>query len=377
MRDAVQLAIWEWVGLLLAAVMLINTLVFNGFIPGLMSSTNQANIDMVPRLVLVSFYAFAYLIHFVYVWVCFFRLYTFVMLHACWAIVFEKGFAVPDNSIDCLQWLQGKSHKLTFRTLDVNVLGTTRLLKTYKNYVDDDNQTIERVYSSNLRDYQVSREVPRVESVNSATERDEKQSSIILDLCREQEACIANLEKVTGSALERIVANITIMLGICLAVGFSSWTRAQLGEAKDVQLGSYALLLSVGTGVGALLTSASSLNSMGDTARQILKIAEIIFGLQCHPESSLIRPQSNPSVGFTVVNGADSLQYRQINPGHVLRAMSAQHWLLSATFGPAYALLPSANLNAHDYHEMNFKVGGNMFKLDQRKGTIYRLQEAA
>ncbi|KAI0197454.1 hypothetical protein EV127DRAFT_466037 [Xylaria flabelliformis] len=111
-------------------------------------------------------------------------------------------------------------------------------------------------------------------------------------------------EKSAEAALERTLANIAILLGICLSTGLSPWTSIKSTDATSTQLGSYALLLSVSAGVLALTTSLSHFSTVTDSARILLKLKEKMISatMDEHLKVGNVRAQNldeAPTVGFS------------------------------------------------------------------------------
>ncbi|KAI0547617.1 hypothetical protein F4679DRAFT_597462 [Xylaria curta] len=82
------------------------------------------------------------------------------------------------------------------------------------------------------------------------------------------------LDKSAETTLERVQANIAIIVGICLSTGLAPWTSIKSTDATSAQLGSYALLLSVSTEILALTRSFSYFSTATGSARMLLKLKE-------------------------------------------------------------------------------------------------------
>ena len=89
-----------------------------------------------------------------------------------------------------------------------------------------------------------------------------------------REAEIKAYEKATDSALEKAFANVAFLLGICLATALAPWTSTQTIDATGAQLGSYALFLSISTGLLALVSSISQLTNATESAKTLLLLQE-------------------------------------------------------------------------------------------------------
>ncbi|KAK6083087.1 hypothetical protein SCUP234_03915 [Seiridium cupressi] len=68
---------------------------------------------------------------------------------------------------------------------------------------------------------------------------------------------VKGFEKTAEASLDRTLASVAVILGVCLAPGLVSWTSVKTTDATNTQLGSYALLLAMSTGLLALVSSAN------------------------------------------------------------------------------------------------------------------------
>jgi hypothetical protein len=287
-RNVVQLAIWEWVSMWLMAIAVVNTVVYNGFI------TDESRPDRVPRLVLILIYAAAFLLHFIYTWACFFRIYTYLVLDGCWMMLANAQFAAATRRTN-----------FTKMTLyESSILGPTRLLETYEKFKDRDLKFIAK----------------------KAKEGNQAPKSIYST----QETEIKNFESATEAALERISSNATVILGIAVVTGFSTWTQVQLNDATSAQLGSLALLTTTVSGAGAMLSSVLHLSRMKNSSWRFLNMMESIISGQDRLNGD------KPYLGFTREN-----IYRSVTLLDFWNIMSIYQipWVL--IFGPAYVLLVS------------------------------------
>jgi hypothetical protein len=161
---------------------------------------------------------------------------------------------------------------------------------------------------------------------------------------------IGVLEKATESALERVTANVLVVFGICLATGLSPWTSTLLNDATSTQLGSYAMLLSISSGLAALLTSSSHLNNMSTAAAKVVELTEAVllwtaggfdedFGRRLYPYS------------FT---------RHAITLLALWRAMGLAQRIMALLFGPILVLLKKSR-EAPNFLSLEIKLGGNVF----------------
>jgi hypothetical protein len=358
MRNVIQLVIWEWVSLWLVVIMIFNTMLYNGVIGG-SSPTN----DRYPRLALISIYSLLYMFHFSATWYVFLRVFTLVTLQASWAVCFRLPFAlgsvlpvVGDYSgrDDDGRDLRKAESKLTFDRFDIEVLGEVAISERYENaYAIDEHQ----VYLPRTDFLKHPRYVEQIETFAAmvGTNRIFRKMDKIPDdakvdnnLKSMQEAEVKAFEKVTEVALERVVFNMAIIMSICITTGFAVWTRSPLNDTTSTQIGSYALLASTGTAFAAIISSASQLSSMLNSAKEILRLTEVaLHKLVSHDESKKFYSYQQPLFGFAgEVAGRDRFSGKSVVLGTVWRTnKSFYQKLLSIVFGPAIGLLP----NHRDY----------------------------
>ncbi|KAH0443924.1 hypothetical protein CcaCcLH18_00750 [Colletotrichum camelliae] len=112
-----------------------------------------------------------------------------------------------------------------------------------------------------------------------------------------------------------MLANIAILLGICLATGLASWTSAVNNDSTSSQLGSYALLLSISTGLLALISVHSQLTNATESARTLLLLHEkTIDAVTMGEDDSVMRTfslEDMPSFGFSEGIAAEGIPQKQ------------------------------------------------------------------
>jgi hypothetical protein len=348
MKNVIQLGIWEWISFWLVLIMLFNTLLFNGII-GNSSPTK----DRYPRLALVLIYLFLYSIHFVSTWYFVLKVYTLVILQASWAVVFRLPFALAANFDAAFPWMRQNDFKdelkVTFDRFDIDVLGSVAISERYGNVYT--NGELE-VYTPKLRYLSSSDYIEKIETFAAKVKarrifcRMEKvpDEAQLDKLQAMQDAEAEAFEKATESALERVIVNTGVVLSICIATTFATWTQIRLPDATSRQIGSFALLASLSTAVTSLFASASQLNGMLNSAKEILRLTEVAIS-----QLTTVRPNrtffshQQPLFGFAKqVKKPHRYPRQSISLGTVWGVNPSFYvMVLSIFFGPLVALLPS------------------------------------
>ncbi|KAI0407344.1 hypothetical protein F4802DRAFT_18244 [Xylaria palmicola] len=261
MKLIVQASIWEWVALWLAAVALVNTLTYNGF------ATGDNTPDMALRLFVVSVYAIAVFGHMIYVMKTnIFPTLSCFVFQTTWGLL-TRHFAVKSGYF---------SHALYFEGV---VMGQTKVkghlermaVKRGVKVVAVDRELPPRVISTFL---DCGNPIPADQLYK---DMGAMESTLEENLKPILESEIKVLEKAAEATLERTMANVAILLGICLVTGLSPWTSTKSTDATSAQLGSYALLISASTGILALTSSLSHFSTTADSARRLLKLNELVL----------------------------------------------------------------------------------------------------
>jgi hypothetical protein len=356
MRNVIQLVVWEWVSLWLVVIMISNTLLYNGIIGG-GSPTN----DRYPRLALISIYSLSYMFHFVATWYVFLRVFTLITLQASWAVCFRLPFALGgDFPAAAREFIRSGNHErvlrkaeseLTFHRFDIEVLGKVAISERYENiYTIDGHKEVYlprpdffkypgyveqlKTFAAKVRSNRVFR---RIDNIPDEARVDNNLNSL-------QEAEVKAFEKATEVALERVVFNMAVQMGICFTTAFAVWTRSPLNDATSTQIGSYALLASTGTAFAAILSSASQLSSMLNSAKEILRLTELaLHKLITRNQSKTFSSYQMQRFGFAEeVDILNQFSAKSASLGTVWRANKAiYHVLLGVVFGPAVGLLPN------------------------------------
>ena len=155
----------------------------------------------------------------------------------------------------------------------------------------------------------------------------------------QREAEIKAYEKAADSALEKILANIVVLLGICLATALAPWTSFRTTNATAAQIGSYALLLSISTGLLALVSSITQLTNATASAKTILLLQEQTIELNLRYRTIEEIPRdllAEPSFGFST---GIAKEFR-LTLFSLWRLMGFRNQLSALLFGPALLLIP-------------------------------------
>lgn len=267
MKNLVQIAIWSHVSFWLVLAMLINTLVYNGFL------TNDRTSDSGLCLVLVGAYAVANGLYQIFSIPLLYKSFTLAILQATWTII-SSGFSILHYSMDSYRDALSAPERRgrVFTIFNSDLYGTTERADTFQH---------RSTLGANHDDYQDSAEpmpepVPPVRfEMRDNTQRGESKLDKFLKPQREAE--LKAYEKATESGLDRTLANVVLLLGICLATALAPWTsiQATTTTSTSAQLGSYALLISVSTGIVGLLTSMTHLTTATESARKLLEYQEL------------------------------------------------------------------------------------------------------
>ncbi|KAJ5623473.1 hypothetical protein N7490_012078 [Penicillium lividum] len=332
-RCVVQLLIWEWTSLWLMFLMLIGTLLYNGFF------TNEETVDSYPRLAVTLIYAVSYLVHFFYIWHICLSFLSNAAAGASWSLLERANFGV----IDTKNLEQGlSSASLDFRGID----------KASAEYVPVHIRAAlhHRTRESKLQLEKGSISTQHVEEVDNGQEGEEKMKQLALALrtisaAQENERTAAK-ESAT-SAHDRIASNGLIVMGITVASTFSSWTSYQTTENtpnnfNTSTIGSMALLTSLSLGVAALFSSALHLSTMHSSFHTILSLKEIKINGEAVNHCNKRRRQEQEqgqaaSLSFT----EGTIPVSRIGFFDIVAtSRGARNLFKAILFGPAYALLP-------------------------------------
>lgn len=326
MKTLVQIAVWNYFSCWLVLVMIVNSLLYNGFL------TNNYSNDGKIRLFLIGIYALANFGHQIYTSTLVYRNFSFALYQSCWNILCRIFVFLPiddyismtmtdDLPLRYVYRLQNQDDTVWTR-FSLALFGTAERADTYR--------TVSPKGASGS------------EKRNARLERqDKKESEYDKSVKPLREAEIKLYEKAADSALEKILANVAILLGICFATALAPWTSFQTFNAMNAQLGSYALLVSVGTGLLALISSVTQVSNATESAKTLLRLHEKAIEVDPKKHENNHYPhdlifQKDPDFSFS--SGIKKQSY--LTPFGLWRLVSVMKKALCLLFGPALMLIP-------------------------------------
>ncbi|KAL9615995.1 MAG: hypothetical protein Q9160_009082 [Pyrenula sp. 1 TL-2023] len=195
-----------------------------------------------------------------------------------------------------------------------------------------------------------------------------------------REAEVKAFEKALDSVLEKSLANVAVLLGICLATALAPWTSIQTSNATGVQIGSYALLLSISTGLLALVSGITHLTNATEMGRKIHLLQEktIEAGLEFHENNDAAQNFSflkAPKFGLSRGIPGQS----RITSHSLWRSTSLLGKLPCLLFGSALMLIPHSHRDRQTFTDesraLYFKVDnttlGYFVHKDNSDGRIF------
>ena len=320
-KNVVQLLVWEWVSLWLIVIMVFATLLYNGFL------TNELSPDSYPRLVVTLIYAISYFFHFWYVWTICMRFFTNVAAGATWSLLERAKFAVCDSK-------RLQRHKegtpFEFRGID----------KASSEYVP---LSFDAVFKHEV-------DLPR--SLIDDTPSPGRARDPEADDPKEVSAALATLEKVQKheretataaalTALDRVIANAMVMMGVTLASGFSSWTARQLtnntpNNFAAAQIGSLALLGSLSLGASTMFASAMHLTILSSSYETILSLKETKINGQ-----AVDHYKKRQAFDAVLSFSRGTVPISRVSFCEILSTNNLRNSLGISFLGPAFALMPN------------------------------------
>ena len=365
MKGLVHIAIWNSVSFWLVLVMIIDTLVYNGFL------SKNITTDSITRLLLISVYAVASFGHQLHIATLLYYNFTFVLYQTCWTII-SKKFVFLDKSDYTREMLkvinprplryEYKDHldktasNIVWTSFNFDLFGTTERSSTYRLPLKDTDQiqdSTSGAYRPSLADDQ------RRGFLLIARDKIESKLDKFIKPLREAE--IKAYEKAVDSTLEKTLANVVVLFGICLATALAPWTSVQTFNATNAQLGSYALLLSISTGFLALVSSMTQLSNATESAKILLLFQEKTIGaINFHHEetenvSKHVSLRDIPDIGFSRGIAGQS----PLTRFSLWKSTSLLGKLSYLLLGSALALIPSFYQDQPT--SVNFKLKGFIF----------------
>ena len=336
MKSLVQIAIWNYVSLWLVLVMIVNTLVYNGFL------SHGITNDSVLRLVLVGIYAVASIGHRYRTTTLLYRNFTCVLFQTCWTMICKKflfgdyhGYEYYKKDLNRNEPLE--SSHLVWTSFDSELFGTMERLDTYQILTKGDTQIVSSDENHDFSGWSVDDK--RWKSHLKVRDKIESKFDKFVKPIREAE--IKAYEKATDSALEKALANVAVLLAICLATALAPWNSIQKSSATSAQLGSYALLLSISAGFLALLSSMTQLTNATESARTLLLLQEKTIAAhsidnEIEDVSKKFWLREEPTFSFS----KHVKEKSQFTSSSLWRLMSFLDKLPCLLLGPALMLIP-------------------------------------
>lgn len=237
MKNLVQIAIWNWFSLWLVLIMIVNTIIYNVVSK---SFTRESKI----RLVLIGVYALANFGHQFYIAKLLYRNFNSVIFQTCWTLICQQFiFLTYDDFLTEFHQMKSRGddrgNTTVWNTFNLELLGRTEHSDTYQAQVD--------AFDHTAVNYVVLPDDKRWTCHLNVQDKTKSKFDKFTKPLREAE--IKAYEKATESALEKALVNVAVLLGICLATALAPWTSLQTTNAIVAQLGLYALLLSISTGL--------------------------------------------------------------------------------------------------------------------------------
>ena len=233
--------------------------------------------------------------------------------------------------------LSQHASRMDWRSFNLNLLGTTERLDAWRVMNEEidkpGKQEADGVFTVRSHDDK------RWDSHLKA--RNETESEFDKSLKPRRDEQIKAYEKATEAALEKILANVAVLLGIILATALAPWTSFQTRNAVAAQLGSYALLLSVATGLMALVSSITQLTNATECARRLLLFQEklIAAGELTHKDDKVSTDTAfweGPSHSFS----KGIIGEVHLTTFHLFWWGNLHEKLYSLVYGPAILLIP-------------------------------------
>ncbi|EXJ53685.1 uncharacterized protein A1O5_13137 [Cladophialophora psammophila CBS 110553] len=349
MKTIVQLLIWQWATFWLVLLMVLATLIYNGFLTG------ELAIDSYPRLTIIVLYSLGYLAHSIYVWRVISDFLTNVGAGAAWSLLERANFVVCHHH-DLRRHPTGRP--FSFRGID----------KASKEHVPTMYEAVFRHETASPKD---AHDEPIVDDYRSDYASDDPQAV---------KAALATIEKAQEDerdaardaaklALDRVMSNVMIVTGIILSSGFSSWTSNQATENtpnnfNSQQIGSLALLTSLSLGAAAMFTSAMHLSVMESSFNTILSLKETKINGQAvdhykkrsSTSSALSFTNHDSDVSSSTTGHAGNLTACRIGFMDILTMTKASDIAHVFFLGPAYTLLPDKQDHIRTSRNLQFDL---------------------
>lgn len=332
-KNLVQVMVWEWISLWLTLLMVLSTLLFNGFF------TNDFTLDSFPRLTIVLIYMTSYFIHFVFTWIVSLEFFKLVFGGASWSLLGGSEFVIGDT-------MKLESHvpgtSFNFRSIDKSNEAYNPLQLKARLGKRTTLKVLETAESETTKlENEQHRFALATINTSSKTERETATESSRL-------------------ALDRVIANSMVLMAVTLSSGFASWTSTQHtsetpNNMSANQIGSLALLGSLSIGAAAMFSSAMHLNAMKSSFRTILSLKEIKINGMAVDYIQASRSSDRKPISFTESGGVPLAEVKLADFFASNRSYGWLGYFGMAILGPGYALLPRLGDHERKSAEVEFE----------------------
>ena len=357
-KNVVQLLVWEWVSLWLIVIMVFVTLLYNGFL------TNELSSDSYPRLVVTLIYALSYFCHFWYVWTICARYFTNVAAGEAWTILERAKFAICDSKR--LRRHQRRGFLFNFRGID----------KASSEHVP---LSFDAVFKYEVDFLSHGRSVPTTCFYHPKADDLKQISTALVNLEKAQTTECETATESALTALDRVIANAMVMMGVTLTSGFSSWTARQLTDNTlnnftAAQIGSLALLASLSLGVSTMFASAMHLTTLCSSYETILSLKEININGQAVDHYKK-RQSSDTVLSFS----RGTVPISHVSFCEILSMSNFRNSLGMSFLGPAFALMPSRadhdRTSKETAFDINVRVGSGIVEDFESSRILFTTRE--
>ncbi|KAH8914564.1 hypothetical protein BT69DRAFT_1253209 [Atractiella rhizophila] len=355
-KNVVQLLVWEWVSLWLILIMLFATLLYNSFLTG------QRCPDSYPRLTVLLIYTLAYLAHFYYVWTICGSFFTSVAAGAAWSLLQRAKFAICDQN-KLHRHVEGSAFE--FRGIDKASVEYVPLTFNahFKHEIDPARSAINGSPSTPILNGAATKEADDLKEVHAA----------LATLAAVQKVQRQTATESATIALDRVITNAMVMMGVTLSSGFSSWTMGQVTDNTpnnfaSAQIGSLALLASLSLGTATMFTSAMHLSILDSSFRMILSLKETKINGQAADHYKR-RPLSDTHLSFS----RGSVPVSSVGFFEILLTNRLQNFFDVLFFGPAFSLMPKRTDDDRTSDETRFDLTVKVDparSIDGESGTV-------
>jgi len=392
-KGLVQIAVWNSVSFWLVITMFVNTIVYNGFV------TRNVTSDSIVRLFLVGVYAAANIGHQFRTTKLLYNSFTLMVFQTCWTIICKKFLFFQNRDFSIIAKMDPQDPLLLagdpeyyiglrlatavdaiWTRLSLELFGTTERSEIYQLLLLDECEPNSQ--GTDKEKTLATLSPPDNDGWWSHLKAGVITSSMFDRFVKPlRDAELKAYEKATESALEKTLANVAVLLGICLATALAPWTSVQTFNATNTQLGSYALLASISTGLVAIVGGLTQLTNATDSAKSLLLFQEKTIDAKptAHQSHNVLRDFSMreiPPLSFSAgLAGASKLSSVR-HCAAIWQSMGFLNVLSCFILGPALTLIPDLHSGCLGHYisftiqnvELFCSVSGPSF------GDMYRRQ---